>query len=506
MGRTSRLVLTGIAALLGAGVGWVIGIVGHIVPRMANYPFLVRYVPLPHHVPERAGGTAFRFAMAHDVLHERFPRHGPAYYRERNRVTRQKLAALPADDLAAFPLTDDLASGLARLGQYDEAITLMREKLAAQEARGLVGSDLYTSYANLGTFLVRAGPAHLAEGVALIRRAIEVNPAAHFGRERWHLAYVEFLAAAADDPTVLTKQDFIGNALDTDIERLLNREGNWIHTGHGRPTDAAFSRGEAAEKFPDFFRADCRPDDPEAWERLAPIRRHITKVGDDNPVKPGEGPAAPFDEPALAIVGLWQESGGNPHFSLALGETMLRVGQRYIAWSAFERAARMADGFGPDDQTRQTLRDHCRRRQREIETTLKYVSDGRRSRTEWQHVSPPPEAAAVAGLREQFEAELAFGEDYRRAYQRYEEKKIAAGVPITEEGFYDEFYAGREPIASPTGAEEWFAYVPREAVNEHAWWSGLAWTVFGAGIMAAGAALLSRFWDGEASTPTPGPS
>ena len=43
----------------------------------------------------------------------------------------------------------------------------------------------------------------------------------------------------------------------------------------------------------------------------------------------------PFDEPALGIIGMWRQGGGaNPHFALALGETMLRVGQRYIAWCA----------------------------------------------------------------------------------------------------------------------------------------------------------------------------
>src|SRR4051812_23035114 len=50
----------------------------------------------------------------------------------------------------------------------------------------------------------------------------------------------------------------------------------------------------------------------------------------------------PFDEPVLGIVGMWRYGGGaNPHFSLALAETMLRVGQRHIAWSAYERTRRL---------------------------------------------------------------------------------------------------------------------------------------------------------------------
>ena len=57
----------------------------------------------------------------------------------------------------------------------------------------------------------------------------------------------------------------------------------------------------------------------------------------------------------------------------------------------------------------------------------------------------------MAGLRPRFDAELAHGEAYQRAYQEYEAQKIAAGVPITDEHSFDEFYAGREPIASPLG-------------------------------------------------------
>ncbi|MBO0700127.1 MAG: hypothetical protein J2P46_17135, partial [Zavarzinella sp.] len=33
------------------------------------------YAPLPHHVPPSPDAAAFRFAMVHDVIHERYPRH-----------------------------------------------------------------------------------------------------------------------------------------------------------------------------------------------------------------------------------------------------------------------------------------------------------------------------------------------------------------------------------------------------------------------------------------------
>jgi hypothetical protein len=172
---------------------------------------------------------------------------------------------------------------------------------------------------------------------------------------------------------------------------------------------------------------------------------------------------------------------------------MLRVGQRYIAWTAFERASRMADRFRPDPALQQFLRDHCRKRQEQIEQTLSFQAPVDSRRLPWQHVSPPPPPGTVAGLRPVFEAELAHGEGYQRAYQQYEEEKIKAGVPITDEHFFDAFLAGREPIASPPGPEEWFSYVPREKMWEHAARRRWAWGVLGAGLAAMAAALLSRW-------------
>src|SRR4051794_17418465 len=104
--RIRRMMITAIAAVTGYAAGCAGGTIRHIPPRTDDYAFLACRVPLPHHVPKDPGGVPFRFAMAHDVIHERFPRHGPAYYEERNRLTRQKLAKLDPDDPARFPLSD----------------------------------------------------------------------------------------------------------------------------------------------------------------------------------------------------------------------------------------------------------------------------------------------------------------------------------------------------------------------------------------------------------------
>ncbi|HYE18448.1 MAG TPA: hypothetical protein VEA69_08385 [Tepidisphaeraceae bacterium] len=117
-------------------------------------------VPLPHQLPKYPGGIALRFSMVHDVLHERFPKHGPAYYTHRNAlVTAQlaKLGGLGSAQTAADPhwrLSDDLTVGHVHLGQFDLAIAAARAKLARQEALEIAAQDLYPTYANLGTAMM----------------------------------------------------------------------------------------------------------------------------------------------------------------------------------------------------------------------------------------------------------------------------------------------------------------------------------------------------------------
>ena len=177
---------------------------------------------------------------------------------------------------------------------------------------------------------------------------------------------------------------------------------------------------------------------------------------------------------------------------------MLRVGQRYIAWTAYERASRMAVRFSPNPALQQFLRDHCRKRQTQIEETLSFQPTTPSYRPAWQHISPPPGAETVAGLRASFEAELAYGEGYQRAYQEYEAKRIATGVPIANERFFDEFDARREPIASPVGPEDSFAYVPRDKINEYTARLRWSWGVFSAGLAAMAMALVFRWKDRRA--------
>jgi hypothetical protein len=465
-----RFLLTWFGLLVCACMGACTGLFGGLSGWLATEDEVApQAYPYPHHIPKQPDGVSLRFAMVHDVLHERFPRHGIAYYKERNRRVDQALTEWKergeAPSEKYFALLDDRAVGLEFVGEHDEAIRVMRDKLKQQQALGLTGRHLYSTYANLGTFLI-LGPFRLVrpgneddkrvlhEGLDLIRSSIEVNPDAHFGREIWQAALVEYMIALLDKPELLLQYDMLGNALDAAVDpskaRCIIDPEKYGAYGEDRAAQALLATGSPT------------------WASRSALRDQITRVGaEEFWRKPVPSTAlVPFDEPTLGIIGMWRLGGGaHPYFALALGETMLRVGQRYIAWSAYERAGRLASLAWPEPQMQQQFAALCRKRQALIEGQL------------------PPET--VAKLRPAFEKELARGEDYQRAYQRYEEQQIAAGKSLEDPHFYDAFHADHGSIASPVGPEDQFAverHAPVISVPAILLCAGLG-TLIGSGIV-----------------------
>jgi hypothetical protein len=465
LSRAAGLAVVVILAAFGGCAGL---IAGHFyrLPGQTPRPEVHEY-PLPHHIPKYQGGVSFRFAMAHDVIHERYPRHGEAYYRERNRLVRKELADKEGGhDDAYLDLFDDLGAGLDALKDDDEAVRVLRDKLRQQEGLGQKGRQLYTTYANLGTFLIHgaraalSGDAAAEKGLAFIKKSIEVNPQAHFGREVWQAVAVEYLLAASKDPKLLLQYDMIGDDLAEGIDPSQRSCHTYMYGLAGANWDvAAYLQDEHA----DLGHGD--------WRRLR--EEYITRIGAEDgwkeAVPSSHVKPVPFDEPALGIIGMWRLGGGaNPHFALALGEIMLRVGQRYIAWCAYERAAGLADRAWPDAEIQRQFVEHCRRRQQVIERQL------------------PPEE--VKELRPRFEAELAYGRRYQRDYQEYEAERIRAGASLDDEHFYDDFHAAHGPIASPVGEEEKFVAAKDEVMP----FNNGPVAVFAAGVAACLGACLVR--------------
>jgi len=124
-----------------------------------------------------------RMPGVHEAVIGFFPVHSPAYDEWRIADRLRRLDELPDDDPARLPLYDDLAVSYDRLERSSEAIEIMERALA-------MDPDRYETLANLGTVLVHAG--RLDEGLVHLRRALEINPEAHFGRERYQILVIDW--------------------------------------------------------------------------------------------------------------------------------------------------------------------------------------------------------------------------------------------------------------------------------------------------------------------------
>ena len=150
----------------------------------------------------------------------------PAQYYELRLKRLHKLIAANPDDLDAY---DGAAVACDRLGRYDEAIDWMAKKNEAMDRIGYAETEQpnhrYRYLANLGTFHAHLwfhnGADHeqvddLRSARELVALAIEENPDAHFGREKYQLMFIEWLLGG---PRVATNE--------ADAEQLGQWEG-WL--------------------------------------------------------------------------------------------------------------------------------------------------------------------------------------------------------------------------------------------------------------------------------------
>ena len=123
-----------------------------------------------------------RFPTALELMTGKFLRHTPEFYRWRVQDRLSRIAREPRK----LYLVDDLAAAYDKLGQHAEAIAAMQAILPRDPRR-------YETLANLGTFYLHSGD--FEHGLEFIDLALEVNPEAHFGRERYQRWLVEYLLA-----------------------------------------------------------------------------------------------------------------------------------------------------------------------------------------------------------------------------------------------------------------------------------------------------------------------
>ncbi|MBI1375597.1 MAG: hypothetical protein GC159_23035 [Phycisphaera sp.] len=153
-----------------------------------------------------------------DIIVGRFERNPPLYYEMRLERATKDIDTNPAD-LNAY---DDAATSCDHLNRDDDAIDWMARKKAQLDDLTLPlkpddrNDHTYRYYANLGTFFAHRwvkGGAHrdnlddLREAQRLIAAAIEINPDAHFGREKFQLMAIEWLIDPAVGPEEIREDE-----------------------------------------------------------------------------------------------------------------------------------------------------------------------------------------------------------------------------------------------------------------------------------------------------------
>ena len=130
-----------------------------------------------------------QFPSIHELITGKFLRHSQEFYYWRVKDRSEKLILYPD----SIPFYDDLAWAYDKIGEHEKAIETMLLKDS-------LFPGLYETYANLGTSYIHNGD--LEDGLTYIKKAIEINPEAHFGREVYQQYLVEY---------ILEKQDSLGN-------------------------------------------------------------------------------------------------------------------------------------------------------------------------------------------------------------------------------------------------------------------------------------------------------
>lgn len=427
--------------------------------------------PAPHTLPRFEGQTGLRLAMIHDVLHERYPIHSQAYWEARAKPAKELLSSVKALEgkletapskelLSAF---DEYGVCLDKLKRSDEAVQILRKKLAIQQqffpnfqvngegARNLsyetlsesrlngkeistVEDGFYQTHVNLGTFLIHGAlegafsgdqsiKENLEKGRDHLRKSMIIKPRADFTRESWLLVMAQQLIQALDNGDQWYQYTALGGIL-TDFP--LDRRGRLI--APGRSSTSSFEQHRDHESAPEgnlTIQDRSRIREPikrlKLQQNIDRVQRFVTKE-------------VSFDEPVLGIIGMWTSGcGANPHLSLALACLIDSFRQPYIAWAAFERTKLLVQSYGETQEDRDFIAKLCSSRQILIEEKL---SENREQ------------------LKEQFNEELAFGRSFQKDYQDYEVRCLKEGLKPNSPGFYDKFFKGREDIASEAGSED----------------------------------------------------
>jgi len=141
-----------------------------------------------------------RFPNQTELMSGDFMTHSKEFYIWRAQDRLQKLRQEPGN----LSYYDDLAVSYEKMGQTQKAIETL-EKIYKDNP------NRYETIANLGTFYIHGQ--QYEKGVELLKKAIIINPNAHFGREVYQIKVVEYILKENPDknftlPIQKSKQGF----------------------------------------------------------------------------------------------------------------------------------------------------------------------------------------------------------------------------------------------------------------------------------------------------------
>lgn len=179
-------------------------------------------------------------------------KHSRAFYEAKIAYTRPLVDA----GTAKAERYDDLAVALAKVGKLDDAIATMTAK-----EKKFPGA--YTTEANLGTFLAMKGDTKGA--LDHLKKAIQINPDAHFGREKYQVQLLEYLQKVAKDPTLPERENFLG--LATGLDALVDKHGPIMTRATKRPKKSVPTAPVVA--LVGLIRFGDAHENPHVWAALA---------------------------------------------------------------------------------------------------------------------------------------------------------------------------------------------------------------------------------------------
>lgn len=139
----------------------------------------------------------------------RSPKHSNVLLQRRVDVADLALLLVPSS-LAAY---DARTNALLHLGKLPLA-------LESAKARAALAPDDYGSRANLGTILTFTGD--LDAALVEVKAVLAKDANAHFGREKFHQQFLEYLLALKGDAKLAEKNDFLGLTPSSEAAKIPN--------------------------------------------------------------------------------------------------------------------------------------------------------------------------------------------------------------------------------------------------------------------------------------------